>query len=82
MPTIAQNLDDLDRMVDGGAAKHEVRGQIALINGQVAILEASYARLAQAHSLLQQKTAAVENELATLKGKAFEPPNDLGPYGG
>ena len=66
MPTLTQNLDDLDRLVDSGcAAKHEIRGQIALISGEVTALEADYARLAEAHALFQDETAKRIDELET-----------------
>jgi chromosome segregation ATPase len=54
MRTISEHLDDLDRMVDGGAAKSEIRSQIAFIGREVAALEAEYAQLAEAHAKLQE----------------------------
>jgi chromosome segregation ATPase len=47
-----QDIDDLDRMVDGNSAKDEIRSQIRLVAREVASLEADYTRLAQAHSNL------------------------------
>jgi hypothetical protein len=48
MSTLQQDIDDLDRMVDGNAAKDEIRSQIRLISRGVAALEeADYARLEQ-----------------------------------
>ena len=53
MTRILQDLDDLDRLVDGGAAKDEVRSQIRVIQTQVAMLQAEFATLAQEHQRLQ-----------------------------
>ena len=56
MRTIHEDLDDLDRMVDGDAPKDKIRSQIRLISREVATLEADYARLAQA---LEESNAAL-----------------------
>jgi hypothetical protein len=49
MSRLQQDIDDLDRLVDGNAAKDEIRSQIRLISREVAGLEAAlgadYARL-------------------------------------
>ena len=50
MRTIHEDLDDLDRMVDGDAQKDKIRSQIRLISREVAALEADNARLAQGHA--------------------------------
>ena len=48
MSRLQQDIDDLDRMVDGNAAKDEIRSQIRLISRGVAALEAAdHARLEQ-----------------------------------
>jgi transposase len=48
MSRLQQDIDDLDRMVDGNAAKDEIRSQIRLISRGVAALEAAdYERLEQ-----------------------------------
>ncbi len=78
MPTLDQDFDNLDRMVDGGAAKDEIRSQIRVITRAVASLEAEHASLAEAHTKLQktaadakakceQTTAAIRQENAALK---------------
>ena len=45
MPTLQEHLDDLDRMVDGGADKPKIRHQIDLIGRIVATNEAEHSRL-------------------------------------
>jgi hypothetical protein len=49
MSSLQQDINDLDRLVDGNAAKDEIRSQIRLISREVAALEAAlgqdYARL-------------------------------------
>lgn len=47
MSSIREDLDHLDRLVDGGAAKDEIRSQIRLIDREVAALEADYAALGE-----------------------------------
>jgi exonuclease VII small subunit len=54
MRTLSEHIDDLDRMVDGGAAKAEIRSQIAFIGREVAALEAENAQLIEAHAQLQE----------------------------
>jgi hypothetical protein len=41
MTRLQQDIDHLDRLVDGNAAKDEIRSQIRLISREVAALEAS-----------------------------------------
>jgi prefoldin subunit 5 len=53
MNSIQEDLNDLDRMIDGDAAKDAIRSQVRLIAREVAALEADYASLAQAHTQLQ-----------------------------
>lgn len=53
MTRLLQDIDDLDRMVDTGAQKDAIRGQIRVIERQVAALEADYASLAENHTNLQ-----------------------------
>ena len=69
MPTIQQHLDDLDRMVDTGAHKPQIREQIDLIRRIVTALEADNARLAQDHANLQKAKADVDAELANMKSQ-------------
>ena len=54
MNTIQDDLNDLDRMVDQGAAKDEIRSQIRLIAREVTALQADYASLAESHAKLQE----------------------------
>ena len=63
MSRIREDIDHLDRLVDGGAAKDEIRSQIRLIDREVAALEADYARLAEEHEQLQpaQPTAPLQH---------------------
>jgi len=42
MSKLQGDIDDLDRMVDGNAAKDEIRSQIRLISREVAALEAAF----------------------------------------
>ena len=42
MSKLQDDIDDLDRMVDGNAAKHEIRSQIRLVSREVAALEAAF----------------------------------------
>lgn len=44
MSRFAQDFDDLERLIDGNAAKHEIRSQLRFIAREVAALEADYAR--------------------------------------
>ena len=64
MKTLQEDLDDLDRMVDAGAAKDAVRSQIRLIAREVAALQADYSSLAQIHEELH---AGLEEKIATLQ---------------
>ena len=50
MQTLQNDLDNLDRMVDGGSAKDEIRSQVRLMSREVAALETDYSRLAQDHA--------------------------------
>jgi hypothetical protein len=52
MTRLQQDLDDLDRMVDGNAPKDETKSQIRLISREVVALETDYARHAQDHENL------------------------------
>jgi hypothetical protein len=44
MSSFAQDFDDLERLIDGNAAKDEIRSQLRFIAREVAALEADYAR--------------------------------------
>jgi hypothetical protein len=68
MNTLQQDIEDLDRMVDGGADKDKIRSQIRLIAREVAALETDYASLAQAHSQSQEALVKLtENHSALIK---------------
>lgn len=54
MRSILEHIDDLDRMVDGGSGKPEIRSQIAFIGREVAALVAEHEQLAQAYAKLQE----------------------------
>jgi hypothetical protein len=63
MKTLQDDIDDLDRMVDTGAAKDAIRSQIRPIAREVAALHADNATLAQAHSELH---AGLEERISAL----------------
>ena len=67
MKTLQEDIDDLDRMVDTGAAKDAIRSQIRLISREVAALQAEYSSLAEHHSQTNDAKTKVEAELAELK---------------
>ena len=67
MRTLQQHIDDLDRMVDNGAEKSNIRSQIALIGREVAVLEINYARVEEAHTKLQEA-----HQILDAKHTAFE----------
>lgn len=72
MPSILENLDDLDRMVDANAGKSDVRFQIDLISKQVAAFEADYENLATQHADLEEEHAKLKkahSELDAAKAK-------------
>ena len=54
MKTLQEDIDDLDRMVDGGAPKDAIRSQIRLIAREVAALQADFASLDQHHSQFRE----------------------------
>jgi hypothetical protein len=61
MPTLQEDINDLDRMVDGGSPKDAIRSQVRLIAREVATLEADYASLAEAHAKLQEAHAKLKD---------------------
>lgn len=62
MKTIAEHLDDLDRMIDAGNTPvANLRSQIAFIQREVTALEENYAALAGAHAQLQQTHTQLQN---------------------
>jgi signal recognition particle subunit SEC65 len=64
MITLKDDIENLDRMVDGDTPKDKIRSQIRLIAREVAVLEADYATLAQAH---QELHAGLEEKIAKLQ---------------
>ncbi len=66
MKTLQEDIDDLDRMIDAGAAKDAVRSQIRLISREVAALQTDYTSLAQAHSELHD---GLEERISKLQEK-------------
>jgi hypothetical protein len=56
MSSIREDLDHLDRLVDGGAAKDEIRSQIRLIDREVAALEADYTALREQNAQLRAQS--------------------------
>ena len=63
MPTIHEDIENLDRMVDGGAAKDEIRSQIRLIDREVNVLEAQNSRLVEAYTNLEEAAAKQVTDL-------------------
>jgi hypothetical protein len=72
MRTLHEHIDDLDRMVDRGAEKPNIRSQIAFIAREVATLEADYARLADAHTNLQEAKLRFDAQLQQMKPQATQ----------
>jgi hypothetical protein len=64
MITLQDDIQNLDRMVDGDTPKDKIRSQIRLISGEVAALEADYTALAQAH---QDFCSGFEERIAKLQ---------------
>jgi len=67
MKTLQEDIDDLDRMIDTGAAKDAIRSQIRLIAREVAALEANNMSLLEAHATLQQTHSALRDEHTKFK---------------
>ena len=83
MKTLQEDIDDLDRMVDTGAAKDAIRSQIRLIAREVAALEADYSRLEQSHQAFKISTAKELLGLKTDNAKLKTPPTPtVGGFGG
>lgn len=53
MSRFPQDFDDLERLIDGNAAKDEIRSQLRFIAREVAALEADYARAVEEHQQFQ-----------------------------
>ena len=64
MITLQDDLQNLDRMVDGDTPKDKIRSQIRLISREVAALETDYSGLAQAH---QDFCVGFEDRIAKLQ---------------
>ena len=82
MKTLFEDIDDLDRMVDTGAAKDAVRSQIRLIAREVAAQQTLNASLRQAHADLHQAKTEVDSELARLKAIHRTPDGKVRTTGG
>jgi hypothetical protein len=69
---LQKDIDDLDRMVDTGAAKDAIRSQVRFIAREVAALEADYSSLAEQYAALQQSqsspAAQPAEDLAHIRG--------------
>jgi hypothetical protein len=82
MPTLQEHLDDLDRMVDGGADKPKIRHQIDLIGRIVATNEAERSRVAQEYADFKEATAKkiadlqAENQALVAKYEKLNAPSD------
>jgi hypothetical protein len=73
MPTLQEDIDDLDRMVEHGTAKHEVRSQIRVIANGVARLEAENASLIEANAKFAESATASVKAYEELKAKQSLP---------
>jgi hypothetical protein len=60
--TLEEHIDALDRMVDGGSPKPELRSQIAFIGREVTAFAADYSKLQEAYVALEAKYAKLEEE--------------------
>jgi hypothetical protein len=67
MKTLQEDIDDLDRLVDGNAQKDAIRSQIRLISREVAALQTDYSSLAESHSNLKEEHSALQQGLENLK---------------
>ena len=75
MQTIQEHLDDLDRMVDAGARKPEIRSQIAFIAREVAVLETELASEKESNAEITAELASTKEENTKLRAKKFNRPN-------
>lgn len=66
MKTLQEDVDDLDRMVDTGAAKDAIRSQIRLVAREVAALETDLARSIQNHKESDAKLIELDKQNARL----------------
>jgi hypothetical protein len=57
MITLIDDIENLDKMVEGGSPKDAIRSQIRLIAREAAALQADYASLAENHAKLNQTLA-------------------------
>jgi hypothetical protein len=55
--TLAEDIESLDRMVDGNADKSRIQSQIRLIGREVATLEADNTKLAEDNEKLKEVLA-------------------------
>ena len=77
MKTLQEDLDDLDRMVDGSASKDAIRSQIRLISREVAALEADKAGLIESNAKLDNElTAANARHITAMAAHEKPAPED------
>jgi predicted nucleic acid-binding Zn-ribbon protein len=67
MRTLQEDIDDLDRLVDGDAAKDKIRSQIRLIAREVAALQKDHGRLAEAHAKVRSEKEDIEKQISDAK---------------
>jgi len=72
MKTLQEDIDDLDRMVDRGAAKDAIRSQIRLISREVAALQAEKETLFAAHAKLRESHAKLKDSQAERGDAAWD----------
>lgn len=77
MPTLQQDIDDLDRMVDQGAAKDAIRSQIRLVAHEIAARAADYARLAADHQQLITEHQQLTTQYQALQAAQCAPAVDV-----
>ncbi len=74
MITLKDDIENLDRMVDGDTPKDKIRSQIRLIAREVAALEADYAILTETHAKFteaHEKAITERDEIKVRDEKAM-----------
>lgn len=69
MNTLQQDLDDLDRMVDGDTPKDKIRSQIRLISREVAALEEKKESVEENNAALREANTKFDTHLAETKAE-------------
>ena len=72
MRTLLDDVDDLDRMVDSGAATDKILSQIRFIAREVAALEADYSALAQTLAKARVENAKLHKAEAKRKDRGWD----------